>query len=234
MVHYYRTTPDGRIAFGKGGGRLAYDARIGGSFTGRSAMESELTARLRTVYPSFAAVPIASSWTGPIDRTVDGLPFFARLGRPDLVCGAGYSGNGVGPSILGGRILASMALGLDDDDLGRGVELFNPQRRPQPGEATADDAHLGPPGARELGDAVDRRHLPQPPALALKLVPSRRPRRHPASLSYRRWPPVDASAALSPTTSGARCERSWCATARNAAGGTAISPRPRPRRGETW
>ena len=24
MVHYYRATPDGRIAFGKGGGRLAF------------------------------------------------------------------------------------------------------------------------------------------------------------------------------------------------------------------
>ncbi|MBV9003104.1 MAG: hypothetical protein JO181_00490, partial [Solirubrobacterales bacterium] len=52
---------------------------------------------------------------GPIDRSVDGLPFFFALGRPDLVCGAGYSGNGVGPSVLGGRILASLALGLDDE-----------------------------------------------------------------------------------------------------------------------
>jgi putative aminophosphonate oxidoreductase len=115
MVHYYRTTLDGRIAFGKGGGRLAYDARIGASFTGPSPLESDLAARLRTVYPSFAAIPIASSWTGPIDRTVDGLPFFHALGRPDLVCGAGYSGNGVGPSVLGGRILASMALGRHDE-----------------------------------------------------------------------------------------------------------------------
>jgi hypothetical protein len=46
---------------------------------------------------------------------VDGLPFFCTLGRPDLVCGAGFSGNGVGPSALGGRILASLALGLDDE-----------------------------------------------------------------------------------------------------------------------
>jgi glycine/D-amino acid oxidase-like deaminating enzyme len=115
MVHYYRTTRDGRIAFGKGGGRLGYDARIGASFTGSSPMEQELAARLRAVYPAFAAIPIAASWTGPIDRTVDGLPFFHALGRPDLLCGAGFSGNGVAPSLLGGRILASMALGRDDD-----------------------------------------------------------------------------------------------------------------------
>jgi glycine/D-amino acid oxidase-like deaminating enzyme len=115
MVHYYRTTRDGRIAFGKGGGRLAYGDRIDASFSERAPLEAEVTQRLRTTYPSFATVPIAASWNGPIDRTIDGLPFFFQLGRPDLVCGAGYSGNGVGPTVLGGRILASLALGLDDE-----------------------------------------------------------------------------------------------------------------------
>jgi glycine/D-amino acid oxidase-like deaminating enzyme len=115
MVHYYRTTRDGRIALGKGGGRLAYGARIAGSFTGRSPIEAQVAARLRSLYPFLADVPMAASWTGPIDRTLDGLPFFVTLGRPDLVCGAGFSGNGVGPSVLAGRILASLALGLDDE-----------------------------------------------------------------------------------------------------------------------
>jgi hypothetical protein len=31
------------------------------------------------------------------------------------VCGAGFSGNGVAPTVLGGRILASLALGRDDE-----------------------------------------------------------------------------------------------------------------------
>lgn len=115
MVHYYRTTRDGRIAFGKGGGRLAYGARIDPSFSQRAPIETELAQRLRDTYPGFANVPIATSWNGPIDRTIDGLPFFFQLGRPDLVCGAGYSGNGVGPTVLGGQILASLALGLDDE-----------------------------------------------------------------------------------------------------------------------
>lgn len=115
MVHYYRTTHDGRIALGKGGGRLAYGARIGASFTGSSPIEAQITARLRSVYRFLADVSMAASWTGPIDRTLDGLPFFMTLGRPDLLCGAGFSGNGVGPSVLGGRILASLALDRDDE-----------------------------------------------------------------------------------------------------------------------
>jgi glycine/D-amino acid oxidase-like deaminating enzyme len=115
MVHYYRTTRDGRIAFGKGGGRLGLGSRIDASFSGPSPLAPVVTARLRATYPAFAATPIAASWTGPIDRTVDGLPFCWALGRPDLVCGAGFSGNGVGPSRLVGRVLASLALGREDE-----------------------------------------------------------------------------------------------------------------------
>jgi putative aminophosphonate oxidoreductase len=115
MVHYYRPTPDGRLAFGKGGGRLAYASRVGERFDGASPRRAVVTDAMRALYPALAGVPIASSWTGPIDRTIDGLPFFTSLGRPDLICGAGYSGNGVGPSALGGRILASLALGREDE-----------------------------------------------------------------------------------------------------------------------
>jgi putative aminophosphonate oxidoreductase len=115
MVHYYRRTPDGRMAFGKGGGKLAFDGRVGKGFNGASLRAAWVASAMRVLYPQLADVPVAASWTGPIDRTVDGLPFFASLGRPDLVCGLGYSGNGVGPAVLGGRILASMVLDRDDE-----------------------------------------------------------------------------------------------------------------------
>lgn len=116
LVNYYRTTRDGRVAFGKGGGALAFAGRIGGSFHGPSPRADEVEAAFRALYPALADVAVPVSWTGPIDRSANGAPFFGRLGgRPDLVYGAGYSGNGVGPSFLGGRILASLALGLDDE-----------------------------------------------------------------------------------------------------------------------
>jgi glycine/D-amino acid oxidase-like deaminating enzyme len=113
MVHYYRTTSDGRVALGKGGLTLAYGDRVGL----RASRERAAVAasRLFELYPSLASARIAGYWAGPIDRTVDGLPFFTALDRPDLICGAGFSGNGVGPSVLGGKILASLVLGLDDE-----------------------------------------------------------------------------------------------------------------------
>lgn len=115
MVHYYRLTHDGRMAFGKGGGWLMFGSRIGERFNGNSPRAAWVAAHMHALYPELADVPVAASWTGPIDRTVDGLPFFTSLGRPDLVCGLGFSGNGVGPSVLGGRILASMALDRQDE-----------------------------------------------------------------------------------------------------------------------
>jgi hypothetical protein len=75
-----------------------------------------LTTKLREFMPELANVPIAASWNGPSDRSVTGLPFFGRLqGMPNVFYGFGYSGNGVGPSRMGGTILASLALGIDNE-----------------------------------------------------------------------------------------------------------------------
>jgi putative aminophosphonate oxidoreductase len=117
MVHYYRTTPDGRIAFGRGGARLAYGARVGGSLQGPSPQRDAdwLADSFHRLYPELADVPFAATWAGPIDRPADGLPFFTRLGRPDLLCGVGFAGNGVAPCLLAGRTLASMSVGADDE-----------------------------------------------------------------------------------------------------------------------
>lgn len=112
MVHYYRTTADGRVAFGKGGCGLGFRKRVDIGLTSRRT--ADVAVRMVDVYPSLQGLAVEASWSGPIDRSVDGLPFFTELGRPDLLCGGGFSGNGVGPTVLAGRILASMALERDD------------------------------------------------------------------------------------------------------------------------
>ena len=116
LVHYYRTTDDGGVAFGKGGGALAFSRGVGARFEGESRRRDLVERAFRRTYPMLDDVRVTSSWTGPIDRTRTGLPFFWHLGgRPDVFVGVGYSGNGVGPSYLGGRILASLALGRNDE-----------------------------------------------------------------------------------------------------------------------
>lgn len=117
MVDYYRTTPDGRMVFGKGGaGHLLFGAKVGRKIEYPGTRHDEVMADLRRLYPDLADAPIAVAWRGPVARTSTGLPFFGRLeGAPGIVYGHGYSGNGVGPSYLGGRILASLALGRQDE-----------------------------------------------------------------------------------------------------------------------
>ena len=116
MVAYYRTTADGRIAFGKGTAHAAYGARIGPEFDRDPRRSAMAEADFRRYYPALADVPIDQDWGGPIDRTPRSLPILGRLGgRDHLLYGVGWSGNGVGPSRVGGKILASLALGVDDE-----------------------------------------------------------------------------------------------------------------------
>jgi glycine/D-amino acid oxidase-like deaminating enzyme len=114
-LHYLRTTPDGRIAIGGGGGRAGFGGRIGPAFTDDVASVRRAAAGLRRLFPSLRDVRIVDSWGGPIDITSDHLPMFASLpGRP-VHLGHGYSGNGVAPSVVGGRILAALAVERRDD-----------------------------------------------------------------------------------------------------------------------
>ncbi len=116
MVHYYRATADGRVAFGRGGGRLAFGGRVGSNFDMNARQTRELRAELPWLVPAARGVAITHAWGGPIDRTTDGVPLCGRLpGRARVVYGAGYSGNGVAPSLTLARILASSALGRDDE-----------------------------------------------------------------------------------------------------------------------
>jgi putative aminophosphonate oxidoreductase len=115
QVHYYRTTEDGRIAFGKGGWGIALGGRMGAGFDRDARRAADVTRGFRRLYPNLADVPVTHDWSGPIDRSPTGIPLFGRLGgREHILYGAGFSGNGVGPARLGGRILADLAVGATD------------------------------------------------------------------------------------------------------------------------
>jgi glycine/D-amino acid oxidase-like deaminating enzyme len=131
LVHYYRTTKDGRVALGRGGGRLAYGARVNAHFDRNERQTRELERELPWLVPTAEGVPVTHAWGGPIDRTPDGLPICGRLpGRVPIVFGTGYSGNGVAPSLTIAKILASSVLGRDDEWSGSGLNRGVPGRFP--------------------------------------------------------------------------------------------------------
>ena len=114
-LHYLRTTPDGRIAIGGGGGRAGFAGRIGPAFTDSIADAQRAAAGLRRLFPSLRDVRIEDAWGGPIDISSDHLPWFGSVAGRPIHYGHGYSGNGVGPAVVGGRILAARAVEHADD-----------------------------------------------------------------------------------------------------------------------
>ena len=92
-LNYFRPTNDGRVLMGSASG----DVR-------------RAETALRRFFPALHGVRIAARWEGAVDVSSDRLPFFRTVRGTRVHYGLGYTGNGVGPSWLGGRILASLVL----------------------------------------------------------------------------------------------------------------------------
>ena len=115
FLHYFRTTADGRVLMGSASGPIGFRGRVDERFTSDNATAARAEAGLRRLLPALAAARIERAWGGPIDVSADHLPFFGTVKGKRIHYGLGYSGHGVGPTWLGGQILASLVLRRDDD-----------------------------------------------------------------------------------------------------------------------
>ena len=113
-VDYFQVTRDGRIAIGSGGGRPGYGGRINEVFTDDVASARRAAAAFRFLFPQLADVRLTDAWGGPIDVSADHLPRFGSLPGGRTHYALGFSGNGVAPSHLAGRVLAALALEADE------------------------------------------------------------------------------------------------------------------------
>jgi glycine/D-amino acid oxidase-like deaminating enzyme len=143
-LRYFRTTPDGRIAFGGGGGRAR--RTVDAMFTSDSRAVTETAEGFRLMFPSFADVPIEDAWGGPIDVSPTHLPTFGRLDGGNVYYAMGYTGNGVAPAHLAGQALADLITGADTDTAR--LPMVNAKPRPFP-----------PEPLRSWGAAVVRRAM---------------------------------------------------------------------------
>ena len=116
FVHYFRTTPDGRIAFGWGGGALACGARLNGRVERDPATAAVTAEHLHELFPLLAGRRLTHAWGGPIDVSPSHLPQVGTLSDGPVHYAFGFTGNGVGPSHLAGRILSGLALDARDAD----------------------------------------------------------------------------------------------------------------------
>ena len=130
LLHYFRTTRDGRIALGWGGGQMGFGARHSGRLDVDRSAATHAAATLRRFFPQLRDRSVTHAWGGPIDVSPTHLPIFGSRGA--VHHGFGFTGNGVGPSYLGGEILARLALDRRDE-LTR-LAIVEPARKLMPPE----------------------------------------------------------------------------------------------------
>ena len=158
LLQYFRTTNDGRIALGWGGGRMG----VGGRHRERLDIDPEAARHaataLRRFFPQLANRRITHAWGGPIDVSPTHLPIFGSRGS--VHHGFGFTGNGVGPTYLGGEILARLALDRRDEITGLGIvepdrKLFPPEPLRWAGGTAIRGALVRRDAAHERGDEPD-------------------------------------------------------------------------------
>ncbi|WP_407833720.1 FAD-dependent oxidoreductase [Vibrio rotiferianus] len=116
FVHYYRDTPDGRLMLGKGGNQFSFNNHVDAMFNKPTRYQDLLRKSFDKLFPRLKGAEFAYSWTGGSDRSATGFPFFGQLdNQSNIFYGFGYSGNGVVQTRMGGKILSSLVLGLENE-----------------------------------------------------------------------------------------------------------------------
>ena len=166
-ISYFRTTRDGRIAFGGGVGAAGYGGRMGGTFTDDRRAVARVVANFRHLFPMLRDVRFEDAWGGPIDITGHRFPEIASSHGGRVHFAHGFAGNGAGPSRLAGRILAALV------DRRRRPARPAADRRSPPAAAAAraDPLHRRAHGAR--GAHPPGRRARRRPATGLVPAPGR-------------------------------------------------------------
>jgi len=169
-ISYFRTTDDGRIAFGAGVGAAGFDGRIGRGFTHDANAVARVVRNLHHLLPMLRDVRLDAAWGGPIDITADRFPEIASSDGGRVHYAHGFAGNGAGPSRLAGRILATL---VDDptDPIAR-LPLVGRRQRPFPPEPLRFvGARLVREGFIRADDALDAGRRPSWPLRAITRLP---------------------------------------------------------------
>lgn len=140
LARYWRRLPDGRMLFGGPGPVAEWSSDQRGA---------RLVARdLRRRFPHLGDVPIEYAWKGLLAAARDRMPHVALL---DGIGGyaMGYAGTGIALSILSGRALADLIVGVSSEAATVG--------EPLPRFPASPLVPLYPTGARALYAIKDRR-----------------------------------------------------------------------------
>lgn len=100
-LDYFRLSADKRLLFG---GMCNYSGRVPKSITG------SLRPKMLKVFPQLVDAKIDYEWGGNIGISINRIPQFGRI-KSNTYYAQGYSGHGVAPTHLAGKILADIVAG---------------------------------------------------------------------------------------------------------------------------
>jgi hypothetical protein len=129
------------------------------SFDWDARLVAEVARQFRRMFPAFGDVPLEAAWGGPIDVSGAHLVFVDELAPKGVHVAVGYTGNGVGPCHLVGKILARRVLGIEDELTRLPIVGFCPKGfPPEPlrslGGFAVNEAVLRLCAAEDVGAAV--------------------------------------------------------------------------------
>ncbi len=105
VLDYFRLSADRRLLFG---GRCNY------SGFDPVSISRTLQPRMASVFPTLASKGIEYEWGGDLAISVNRIPQLGRL-KGNVYYAQGYSGHGVGPTHLAGRLIADAIAGTAED-----------------------------------------------------------------------------------------------------------------------
>lgn len=101
VLDYFRFSQDARLLFG---GRVSYSSRT------PARLQQRMAARMAAVFPQLRDTPIAYTWGGFVDISMNRAPDFGRLGH-NVYYLQGFSGHGVALTGLAGQLVAQAIAG---------------------------------------------------------------------------------------------------------------------------
>ncbi|MEP9362750.1 FAD-dependent oxidoreductase [Nocardioides sp. CN2-186] len=115
LLDYWRGLEDGKVLFGKAGLALGWRARGARTLYRPVPHPTHLLDHMARTVPALVGANVVSTWRAPVEYSISSLPFFGEVpGWRGVYFGTGYSGDGIGPAVIGAQILASLVSRSND------------------------------------------------------------------------------------------------------------------------
>jgi glycine/D-amino acid oxidase-like deaminating enzyme len=157
FVHYFRLTPDNRIAMGGSDVSISFGGDMERDLNPR--VFADLERDVLRLFPKVEGIRFADRWGGPVSVPIDMAPAIGFVGDRRAIYSLGCVGHGVSMTHLNGRAIADLLLGKDTDLTH--VWFIGRRTIPWPPEPLRFVASQAIRGYMRVEDAVYERKMPR-------------------------------------------------------------------------